>query len=101
MDWTLGPLGKQTKSTIQVFGGKRDGWYLTYLGDGKEPKVYLRKKSGALWKFTHVAGVTKFTIQATRGKFKGWYLTEGEGGKVVLVKKPKRLPLFKVYTVSP
>jgi hypothetical protein len=99
--WALGPLAKQTKSTIQVSGGKRDIWYLTYLGDGKEPKVYLRQKSGALWKFTHVGGVSQFTIQATRGKFKGWYLAQGDGGKVVLSKKPKRVPTFSVYTVSP
>ena len=101
MDWDLTLFGKETKTTIQVSKGKWGQWYLTYPVDGMQPKVYLRQKSGAHWKLTRVALVAQFTIQATRGKFKGWYLAEGEGGKVVLVKKPKRPPIFEISTVGP
>ncbi len=101
MDWTLRVFGKETKTTIQVSKGNWGRWYLTYPVEGEQPKVYLRKKSGAPWKLTHVAGVAQLTIQATRGKFKGWYLAEGKGGKVVLVKKPKRPPIFEISTVGP
>ncbi len=100
MDWDLGVFGKETKTTIQVSGGKWDRWYLTYPVEAEQPNVYLRKKSGAPWKLTRVAYGT-YTIRATPGKFKGWYLAEGDGGKVVLVKKPKRVPTFEISTVGP
>jgi hypothetical protein len=115
-DWRLHEVKEGW--TIRLLSEDRwNGWYVTCDHSGKDKRVFLSRKPtpGSYWTLGNVGGPNPTAISASKGKFKGWFLGVGDKAEklkdvsgdpyfayqMILIKKPERIPMFRIFPVAP
>jgi hypothetical protein len=120
VNWEFDRSAAETRIRMEK-GGKYGGWYLCYDIKGKSKEVFLSKKptAGSTWGVGDNRSLKNlrytYFFVAAAGKLQGCYLGAGpkaeklkdrkrqtfQAYKAFLLKNPKKVPRYSVYTISP